>query len=348
MRVRQAGVAALIAIAITVGPLCVGVMPASATGRALHNGSTGPAVRTLEERLHTLGLLPSRAVDGRFRPATRRAVTRFQRQVRLRPTGRVNARTWKALAIAAARRSRPPTATDPAWAPPAILAHRGGVGPALPENTLASMRYAARYADVLEFDVRQTADGVLVLMHDATLDRTTNCSGQVSAWTAADLRELCTVQGEPVPTVDEVAAFAKAASMPVAPEVKGASVGSDALAALVDVIRAHGLVERTYVQSFHPDYFASLRSMEPRLRLVYLTTSVTTLDEVRRADVEIAGLNLRGLSAATVTAYHAADLRVWTYSALTAADLRIAWRLRVDGVITDVSHQARAIYHPRA
>ena len=50
------------------------------------------------------------------------------------------------------------------------------------ENTLLAMRYAAPYVDLLEFDLARTADHELVLMHDLTLDRTTNCSGKVSAW----------------------------------------------------------------------------------------------------------------------------------------------------------------------
>jgi glycerophosphoryl diester phosphodiesterase len=91
-----------------------------------------------------------------------------------------------------------------------IIAHRGNSSRA-PENTLASIHAAAGVAHMTEFDVRTTADGVLVLMHDATVNRTTNGSGSVSnmdyygqidqldagSWSSSDFA------GEPVPTLQQ-------------------------------------------------------------------------------------------------------------------------------------------------
>lgn len=73
---------------------------------------------------------------------------------------------------------------------PRIIAHRGG-GALAPENTLAGMRIAARMGcRGVEFDVALTADGVPILMHDETLDRTTNGTGFVAAKTAAEIARL--------------------------------------------------------------------------------------------------------------------------------------------------------------
>jgi glycerophosphoryl diester phosphodiesterase len=73
---------------------------------------------------------------------------------------------------------------------PRIIAHRGG-GALAPENTLAGMRIAQRMGcRGVEFDVALTADGVPILMHDATLDRTTNGTGFVAAKTAAEVARL--------------------------------------------------------------------------------------------------------------------------------------------------------------
>lgn len=70
---------------------------------------------------------------------------------------------------------------------PRIIAHRGG-GALAPENTLAGMRIAARMGcRGVEFDVVLTADGVPILMHDETLERTTNGAGFVAAKTAAEI-----------------------------------------------------------------------------------------------------------------------------------------------------------------
>jgi len=91
-----------------------------------------------------------------------------------------------------------------------VAAHRGGAGDA-PENTLLAFRRAMRLgADYVELDVRETSDGGLVLMHDRTVDRATNGSGEVASLTSrqvADLRVRAadgkSVTRERVPTFEE-------------------------------------------------------------------------------------------------------------------------------------------------
>ena len=71
-----------------------------------------------------------------------------------------------------------------------ICAHRGASA-THPENTLLALQEAIRLgAQMLEFDVRQTRDGQLVLMHDETVDRTTDGTGQIAQLAYADLRDL--------------------------------------------------------------------------------------------------------------------------------------------------------------
>lgn len=73
---------------------------------------------------------------------------------------------------------------------PAVFAHRGGCALG-PENTLAAFDLGLRAgADGLELDVHLSSDGVVVVCHDATLDRTTNATGPVAAWTAVDLARV--------------------------------------------------------------------------------------------------------------------------------------------------------------
>ena len=91
---------------------------------------------------------------------------------------------------------------------PAVVAHRGASA-AAPENTLAAMRRAAEMgARWAECDVRLSADGVPVVIHDGTLDRTTDGRGALAAHTAAELARLdagswrdAAFAGEPVPTL---------------------------------------------------------------------------------------------------------------------------------------------------
>lgn len=93
----------------------------------------------------------------------------------------------------------------------AVIAHRGGAG-IMPENTLAAFQHAIRLGcDYVEIDVRTTRDGKLVLMHDRTVDRTTNGTGAVNEMTLSAIRKLDAgakfsplYRGERVPTLDEV------------------------------------------------------------------------------------------------------------------------------------------------
>ena len=101
-----------------------------------------------------------------------------------------------------------PTAPRPALALPPIIGHRCARATA-PENTLAGLRRAAALgARWVEVDVRLTADGVPVLLHDATLERTTTGRGALTATTLAELQRWDAGGGEPVPTL---AAFLTAA-----------------------------------------------------------------------------------------------------------------------------------------
>lgn len=101
-------------------------------------------------------------------------------------------------------------------APVLVSAHRGAPVPGLVENSLAAFENALNYAPALiETDVRRTADGVLVILHDETLDRTTTGTGRVDAATFAEIRALRLVTPDSlvtsfrVPTLAEALAWAE-------------------------------------------------------------------------------------------------------------------------------------------
>lgn len=164
-------------------------------------------------------------------------------------------------AIAVALRRRPqgrPGATHPVLAGgPLLIAHRGGAELA-PENTLPAFRQAidAWAADMVELDVRATADGRCVVLHDPTVDRTTDGTGPVREMTFAALRRLDAGyrftpdggrtfpfrgRGVRVPTIEEVLAALPHARMTV--EVK---VGQ-AQRPLFDAIRSAGAEDRVLI-----------------------------------------------------------------------------------------------------
>ncbi|HET6880980.1 MAG TPA: glycerophosphodiester phosphodiesterase family protein [Pirellulales bacterium] len=132
---------------------------------------------------------------------------------------------------------------------PLIVGHRGLLLHA-PENTLPNFRACLELRLGFEFDVQRTQDGALVCIHDATLDRTTNGSGQVANLTLAQIREFDAgswfdpkFAGEKVPTVDEVlmlVAEHKQQEVLIAVDLKAENIEAD----VVRLAEKHGVLDR--------------------------------------------------------------------------------------------------------
>jgi len=347
-RIHLAAPAALMCALAVIASLLVAT-PADAAGINLHRGSRGANVKTLETRLHTLGLLARAAVDRRYRYSTWKAVKRFQRAHDLRVTGNTNTTTWNRVAAAyrKAIEQPPPTWSPPTWAPPRVTAHRGG-SDERPENTLEAFQNAVAIgADVVEFDVRSTADHRLVVLHDRTLARTTNCTGTVYERTFEQVRACRTDgNGQPVPTLEEVLDHLAPTSIDIAPEIKdyGIDLHDDEVAAFVAAVTERQLTARTFVQSFNPDVFALVNAAEPVLTTVYLSTSVINVSALEAYDADIASVNMNALAKSNVDVYHDHHRQIWTWTADTVAELQKAWTLGVDSVGTDIPLQALSLY----
>lgn len=135
---------------------------------------------------------------------------------------------------------------------PLIIAHRGASA-AAPENTLAAFGLAAEEgAHGVELDVRLSADGNVVVIHDATVDRTTSDTGAVADLTTDQLRSLDAGMGQAIPTLDDVfQTFGPALLYNV--ELKGAGFSDRGLAAAVaDRIAAYHLQNQVVVSAFNP------------------------------------------------------------------------------------------------
>lgn len=125
-----------------------------------------------------------------------------------------------------------------------VIGHRGASGD-FPENTMPAFDAAlGQGADGLEFDVRLSSDGIPVVIHDATVDRTTDGSGPVGAYTAATLAELDAGNGAGVPTLHEV--LGRYTDIPLIIEVKEARAADP----VADAIMQHDAAGRVLVGSF--------------------------------------------------------------------------------------------------
>ena len=162
---------------------------------------------------------------------------------------------------------------------PLVIAHQGGDGIAPSETLYAYEQAAALGVDILEMDAHITSDGVLVLIHDETVDRTTNGSGLVEEMTLAELKELDAGyrwtsdegasypfrgQGLTIATLEEI--FQTFPGYPVNIEIKKTE-GSMAQP-LCDLLREYDMQEKALIASFHDERMAEFREVcHPELRL---------------------------------------------------------------------------------
>jgi len=144
---------------------------------------------------------------------------------------------------------------------PEIVGHRGAAGLA-PENTLAGFRLACELElPWVELDVHVSSDGALVVIHDKTVDRTTNGRGDVAAMSLAELQALDAGHGEPIPTLEEVLHVLRAGPSLLC-ELKAEGIEQQVVATLRNA--AH--LEHTIVTSFHLDWLKTVRSLDSALR----------------------------------------------------------------------------------
>ncbi len=155
--------------------------------------------------------------------------------------------------------------------------HRGASHDA-PENTLAAFELAAHYgADGIELDVSLTADGVPIVIHDDTLDRTTDGSGDAGSFPLAEIKRLDAGRwfdprfaGEQIPTLDEVFE-AVGRRLLINVELKGFTLRQDGLEARVaERIAHHNLAARVIVSSFNPLRLRRLRKIAPHIPIGFL------------------------------------------------------------------------------
>ncbi|MBI5876452.1 MAG: hypothetical protein HZB53_02285 [Chloroflexi bacterium] len=167
---------------------------------------------------------------------------------------------------------------QPRTALPLIMAHRGASDD-LPENTLGAFRLALEQgAAVLETDLRFTRDDQIVLMHDATVDRTTNGSGPIAGMTLAEVQALKTRRpfaelfgGEAPPTLEQLLAVT---SVPLALELKDARFANPVDAQrLVDLLMRHNALARCVLISFHLPLLQAIKALAPSLPIGMITLS---------------------------------------------------------------------------
>jgi glycerophosphoryl diester phosphodiesterase len=230
-----------------------------------------------------------------------------------------------------------------------VVAHRGSSGSA-PENTLAAFRQAARAGvDMIELDVRFTADWHLVVFHDRRLGRTAMASGPVWTKTLAELRSLDAgswfsrrYSGEKVPTLHEVfRAVPRRVGINVEVKTDGDPRRKAGVEDLVlDAIRSEAAERDILVSSFNHTLIRNLHKRAPHLRLGALYMPVRDLPRspsalARRLGVAAFICSRSQLRRRFVRNGHRHGVSILVYGVNTPRHLARAWRFGVDAVMTD-------------
>jgi glycerophosphoryl diester phosphodiesterase len=253
---------------------------------------------------------------------------------------------------------------------PLIYAHRGGAA-LRPENTIAAFDHGlACGAEGLEFDVHLSRDGMVVIHHDDTLERTTNGRGPLAALTASELAALDAGyhfededdtgfpfrgQGIGVPTLREV--LRRYPEVRLIIELKAG--GGQLAQRVVDEVRAAGAVDRVAVGSFYPEAIDAVRRYEPAI-------ATGAVKEETRWALYRAWIGL-GIGATPyrefqvpewagytpivtrrfVAAAHRAGIPVKVWTVNGADDMRRLVAIGVDALITDRPDVARSVVDSR-
>lgn len=230
---------------------------------------------------------------------------------------------------------------------PLWIAHRGA-GKLAPENTLAAFRLGARHGySAFECDVKLSADGVPFLLHDATLDRTTNGHGVAGQRTWAELSRLDAGSwhgrahaGEPLPCFDAIAAFCRANGHALNIEIKPTPGEDRRTGEVVAAAAARLWAGRSLpplMSSFQVDALEGARASAPQLPRALLIDSLRSgwLEQAQQLGCVAVVANFNLYHREMVERLHGAGLWALAYTVNDESPARWLLGLGLDGLITD-------------
>ena len=235
-----------------------------------------------------------------------------------------------------------------------VIAHRGFSGK-YPENTVLAVRKAAKLGvDYIEIDVHQSADGRVIVIHDATVDRTTNGSGRVSELTADEIQQLDAgswksdaFKGEKIPLLEDILPFISADIKLLLEVKKGRKLYEGIEQTILDILQEHGVKEHVVIQSFYTDVLKNFARLDPDLPLhklgVYQSPAFPFYIDHRPgvgrmhriSDVEQLNLYHKFLNRRILRRISNKNLSVYTWTVNEPEDMIKMINLGVDGIITD-------------
>jgi len=243
-------------------------------------------------------------------------------------------------------------AADKTWPYPRWIAHRGA-GKLAPENTLTAFRLGASHGyRMFECDVKLSADGVPFLLHDATLDRTTNGQGLAAELSWDELSRLDAgswhspaYAGEPLASLEAVAHFCLDNALCLNIEIKPTpgsesltgTVVANAAARLWGAAPAGAIPIPPLLSSFQPEALEAARAAQAHLPRALLLDALQNgwLETALRLDCVAVVCNHVQWDTVSVQQAQGAGLKVLSYTVNEASAVDRLWALGTDGIITD-------------
>ncbi|GAB3938412.1 hypothetical protein GCM10027614_18430 [Micromonospora vulcania] len=226
-----------------------------------------------------------------------------------------------------------------------MIAHRGASA-AAPENTLVAQEIARRGgADWIENDVQPSKDGIPFILHDDTVDRTTDGTGRIRDLTAAQIKALDAGSwfgphyvGERVPTLAEQLADLRTRGGNLLVEIKGKHT-KDEVATIIQVIRDEQMMGRVFIQSFEVDALRYTFELAPELPLGLLRSNLDADPVAISKELHLTAYNPDGnallAKPEVVGPLHAAGVAVMAWTMDSAGLWQRLERIGTDAIITN-------------
>jgi glycerophosphoryl diester phosphodiesterase len=228
------------------------------------------------------------------------------------------------------------------------IAHRGASG-TFPENTLSAFRAAIEArAAMCELDVQLTRDGAVVVIHDETVDRTTDGHGEVAELTLAELKRLeagakfkgGAIKGERIPTLDEVFSVTSG-KCALNIELKVAGLERQ----VAQIMSARNAFDDSIVSSFDWEWLKKIQQIDGRVRIGLLTDDKPVDLMMNAVAMRAYAINphFEIVTADLCIAAHQRGFKVYTWTVDSEPKMRALIESGVDGIMTNYPERLRAV-----
>ncbi|MFX0081961.1 MAG: glycerophosphodiester phosphodiesterase [Candidatus Hodarchaeota archaeon] len=230
-----------------------------------------------------------------------------------------------------------------------MVAHRGASNIA-PENTLKAFEKAIELnADYIEFDVHQSKDGEIVIMHDGNTLRTTGQFGIIKKMTLEELKKLDCGEGESIPTLHELIELAKE-KIKLNCEIKVRGIAEK----IVKILRESNLINTTIISSFKHDVLLTIHKLEPGIKLASLGPTRIGWMKSWLSRKKLLSLAIKNkfyavnpfyklITQKFITRAHNNNLKIFPWTVNSESKIKRLINLGIDGIITNEVDKVKKI-----